>query len=328
MKYLRICPFLFLAAANLFGQKPPDLTFSSHTLGESADVFFSSATMAESKTATKEYCASLLRDPQKMEKYESFQHSRETQNVTVLNKQDFVVFDVEGCKQVQAALGGENTNVGARFASELGKGGALFASGKLVAFNLIADSPYAEAVAGMEKRFGFAGQKYGVARPGWPALQEMRWEGDGVLASVFKTPFSDNVNILIGYLQPPYDSFLRGTPAPEAVDPESTPCKPAPSAPATRKQVPPGVMQGLAFHRVAPKYPESAKQNHIQGAVVLDIVLDTCGRVSDVEPVSGPAELIPAAVSAVQQWQYRPYLLSGEPVEVSTRVTINFQLAH
>ena len=333
MKYAGLCFLLFLlSAANLLGQQSLDLTFHGHALGETAEAFFSSATMAESKAGTKEYCASLLNDSQKTDKYKSFKHSLGNQSVTVLNKQDFVVFDVDGCKHVEAALAGENTNVGARFASELGKGGALFASGKLVGFNLISSASYSEEIASMEKRFGFQGQKYNVARPGWPDLQEMRWEADGVIASIFETHFADNnVTILIGYLQPPYASFLRGTPAPEpssSTERESPTCKPVPPASTTRKQVSPGVMQGLAFHKVAPKYSESAKQNHIEGAVVLSIVLDTCGHVSAVEPVSGPAELIPAAVSAVQQWQYRPYLLAGEPVEVSTRVTFNFQLSH
>jgi protein TonB len=42
--------------------------------------------------------------------------------------------------------------------------------------------------------------------------------------------------------------------------------------------------------------------------------------------VSGPEELAPAAISAVQQWRYRPYFLKGEPVEVATTINVNFQL--
>ena len=37
--------------------------------------------------------------------------------------------------------------------------------------------------------------------------------------------------------------------------------------------------------------------------------------------------LIPAALDAVREWRYRPYLLNGDPVEVETQVTVNFSLS-
>ena len=43
--------------------------------------------------------------------------------------------------------------------------------------------------------------------------------------------------------------------------------------------------------------------------------------------VSGPALLQQAALDAVRQWRYRPYLLNGEPVEVETTVNVEFSLA-
>jgi protein TonB len=36
--------------------------------------------------------------------------------------------------------------------------------------------------------------------------------------------------------------------------------------------------------------------------------------------------LAPAAIEAVKQWRYRPYLLNDEPVDVDTRVNVNFTL--
>jgi periplasmic protein TonB len=43
--------------------------------------------------------------------------------------------------------------------------------------------------------------------------------------------------------------------------------------------------------------------------------------------VSGPALLVQAAVNAVKQWRYKPYVLNDEPVEVETQITVNFTLS-
>jgi TonB family protein len=93
-------------------------------------------------------------------------------------------------------------------------------------------------------------------------------------------------------------------------------------------QIPSEVMKGLVIHKVPPAYPESAKQNNIQGTVVLRAVIGKDGRIADLRPISGPAELIPATISAVKQWEYRPYVVSGKPTEVDTQITVNFTLSH
>ena len=61
------------------------------------------------------------------------------------------------------------------------------------------------------------------------------------------------------------------------------------------------------MHKVKPVYPPEARQAHIKGTVLLRIVIDKEGRITDLKLVSGPKELAPAAISAVQQWHYRPY---------------------
>ena len=43
--------------------------------------------------------------------------------------------------------------------------------------------------------------------------------------------------------------------------------------------------------------------------------------------ISGHPMLAPAAIEAVKQWKYKPYILNGEPVEVETQITVNFTLA-
>ena len=101
-----------------------------------------------------------------------------------------------------------------------------------------------------------------------------------------------------------------------------------PGAPAAaqRVRVSQGVSEGLLIRKIAPVYPPVAKANRIQGTVVLRAVIGKDGRIADLRPISGPQELIQAAMGAVQQWQYKPYMLQEKPVEVDTQITINFQL--
>jgi TonB family protein len=87
-----------------------------------------------------------------------------------------------------------------------------------------------------------------------------------------------------------------------------------------------GVTQGLLVHKVDPVYPPEAQTVRIQGVVVLRAVIAKDGRVRDLSVVSGHPLLAPAAIGAVQQWRYKPYLLNGQPVEVSTEVLVNFKL--
>ena len=86
------------------------------------------------------------------------------------------------------------------------------------------------------------------------------------------------------------------------------------------------LMVGLLIRRIDPRYPEEAKANHTQGNVVLRVTIDKDGNVADVKPVQGDAMLADAAMKAVSQWKYRPYLLNGKPVEVETTITIQFHI--
>jgi TonB family protein len=91
-------------------------------------------------------------------------------------------------------------------------------------------------------------------------------------------------------------------------------------------RISPQVSQGLLLYKVQPIYPHDAMRNHIQGAVVLHAIIDKNGRISNLKALSGPKELTAAAISAVEQWRYRPYSLEGGPIEVQTEITVNFQL--
>jgi TonB family protein len=87
-----------------------------------------------------------------------------------------------------------------------------------------------------------------------------------------------------------------------------------------------GVTAGRLLKRVNPTYPSTALQQRISGPVVLQARIGKDGRVHDVKVVSGHPFLATAAVDALRQWQYDPYKLNGQPVDLQTQVTINFNL--
>jgi len=94
-----------------------------------------------------------------------------------------------------------------------------------------------------------------------------------------------------------------------------------------RVRVSQGVSTGLLVTKVQPQYPEDARQARIQGSVVLKALIDKNGDVEELTLVSGHPLLAPAAIEAVKQWQYKPYLLNGQAVKVETQIVVNFQLS-
>jgi periplasmic protein TonB len=94
-----------------------------------------------------------------------------------------------------------------------------------------------------------------------------------------------------------------------------------------RVRVSAGVTSGLLIRKVNPVYPPLARQARISGTVVLRAVISKDGSIENLQLVSGHPMLAPAAIDAVKQWKYKPYLLNGEPVEVDTEVQVNFTLA-
>jgi protein TonB len=84
--------------------------------------------------------------------------------------------------------------------------------------------------------------------------------------------------------------------------------------------------QGSLIHRVEPEYPETALQQKIQGAVVLEVHIGGDGAVQDVHVIDGPPELAQASVDAVKQWRFKPRRVNGGPVPMQTRVTLNYRL--
>jgi TonB family protein len=84
--------------------------------------------------------------------------------------------------------------------------------------------------------------------------------------------------------------------------------------------------QALLLDRVQPSYPEQALKAGLQGAVVLEAWIGKDGSIRDLKLVDGSLLLGKAAVKAVKQWRYKPYLRNGIAVEAETYVTVNFKL--
>jgi len=97
-------------------------------------------------------------------------------------------------------------------------------------------------------------------------------------------------------------------------------------APPDRVRVSQGVTAGLIISKVQPVYPAEARAARVEGTVILSAVIGKDGSIANLEVISGPAPLVDAAVDAVKQWKYRPYMLLGQPVKVDTQITVNFQL--
>lgn len=106
----------------------------------------------------------------------------------------------------------------------------------------------------------------------------------------------------------------------------STPTAVPTLAPPKVIRVSSGVSAGMLTRRINPNYPPLARQARVQGTVLLEATIGKDGSIENLHVISGHPMLVSAAVEAVKQWKYRPYLLNGDPVEVETQVQVNFRL--
>lgn len=79
--------------------------------------------------------------------------------------------------------------------------------------------------------------------------------------------------------------------------------------------------------RIEPEYPNGARQQHIQGTVLIDVVVDTTGSVEALSLVSGESQLMAAAEQAVRQWKFQPLVKDGKAERFESRIAIDFTLA-
>jgi periplasmic protein TonB len=88
------------------------------------------------------------------------------------------------------------------------------------------------------------------------------------------------------------------------------------------------MLEGSLIWQVQPNYPPLARSARIQGPVVLFATISTTGVIENLRVMRGHPLLVGAAIDAVKQWRYRPYILNGEPIEVETEITVNFVLGN
>jgi TonB family protein len=92
-------------------------------------------------------------------------------------------------------------------------------------------------------------------------------------------------------------------------------------------QIGAAVMAGMLVKKTAPLYPPGAKSARISGTVLLQAVIGKDGKIHDLHVILSPSSLLSdSAREAVSHWEYRPYLLNGEPVEVETTINVIYTL--
>ena len=116
---------------------------------------------------------------------------------------------------------------------------------------------------------------------------------------------------------------IQFAPAPIAAPPE---VKVAPRSEPQRIQVDAEVQEAMLVEMVQPAYPVAAKITRMTGTVRLKAIINTEGRVAQLQIVEGPPLLAAAARTAVEKWRYRPTILNGAPVEVATNIIVHFRL--
>ncbi len=88
-----------------------------------------------------------------------------------------------------------------------------------------------------------------------------------------------------------------------------------------------GALEGLLVKKVPPVYPQAATAARDQGRVQLAVLIGKDGLIHEIKVLQAPApSLVGAAMECVRQWQWKPFMLQGEPVEVETKVYIVFKL--
>jgi TonB family protein len=106
-------------------------------------------------------------------------------------------------------------------------------------------------------------------------------------------------------------------------DPSQVPGEPSTPNPAVSF---PGDAKVQLLQPVEPEYPEAARQQHIQGPVVLEAKVGKDGTVQQLTVISGNSMLATAASDAVRQWRFEPRVRNGRAVQFQTRIKLDFAL--
>lgn len=104
------------------------------------------------------------------------------------------------------------------------------------------------------------------------------------------------------------------------------PVPPPPPAPGAPVRVGGNIKTPTKIQHVSPVYPQEAQDARVSGMVIIEVMIDAEGNVSDARVLRSIPMLDQAALDAVKQWRFTPTLLNGAPVTVLMTVTVNFTL--
>jgi periplasmic protein TonB len=92
----------------------------------------------------------------------------------------------------------------------------------------------------------------------------------------------------------------------------------------TKIRVSERVLDSVVVKKVLPTVPCGTDPKQQNGAVTIAVVISKEGKVQSTSPLAGDPVLAECAMQAIQQWEFRPYLINGTAVQVESRVVLKF----
>lgn len=118
-------------------------------------------------------------------------------------------------------------------------------------------------------------------------------------------------------------------PSPSRAEQSDTSATAVPSATSTSSvqpaaTQPPDSTVLVITKKVKPSYPVAAEPSKLQGQVIVRVVVSETGDVESVEVISGNPILADAAMDAVKQWKFKPFIRNGKPVKAAIKLPFDF----
>jgi periplasmic protein TonB len=107
---------------------------------------------------------------------------------------------------------------------------------------------------------------------------------------------------------------------------ENMPAAPPAAAPQGPQRLHQGIQAPRKTVDVAPSYPALARESHVEGIVILDVIIDETGVVRSTRVLKSVPFLDQSAVDAVQRWRFTPARLNGVAIPIVMTVTVSFRL--
>lgn len=156
-----------------------------------------------------------------------------------------------------------------------------------------------------------------------PEFEEKFLNSFQLLESDFDDPFEDNAPVVGGVAKTKEENSKAEKPTDNNINTTSSSVKKFEDLVNKGESV----LRGNAIERPNPVYPSEAKQQAIEGDVIVRIIVDKDGKVARAKIVSGPMVFHDSVIKAAKAWRFNPSLLNGEPVRVVGDLTFRFKLS-